>query len=42
MADDKDEVAAKRGQPKQDKGKAKEHYANEADKLTDEEKGKGK
>lgn len=37
-----DEVAAKRGQPKQDKAKAKEHYEREAQKLADEQKDKGK
>lgn len=36
-----DEVAKKRGQPKQDKGKAKEHYEKTAQELADEQKKKG-
>jgi hypothetical protein len=41
VADDKDEVAAKRGQPKQDKAKAKEHYEKLAEEVG-KDKGKPK
>lgn len=39
MADDKDELAAKRGQPKQDKQKTKEHVEKLVEQLEKEKKG---